>query len=44
MFRGPGASGGNYARNGFARLLTGEPTCNVYVLPGATAVSIERLE
>jgi hypothetical protein len=44
VFRGPGASGGNYARNGFARLLAGAPTCNVYVLPRGTAVSIERLE
>jgi hypothetical protein len=44
VFRGPGASGGNYARNGFARLLADQPVCNVYVLPGGTAVSIERLE
>ena len=44
VFRGPGASGGNYARNAMPKLLAGEPLCNVYVLPGGTAVSIERLE
>ena len=43
-FRGPGPSGANYAGQALAKALADRPVCNVYVLPGGTAVSIERID